>query len=296
MIWEVYHMPGGPVKYRKAIAEGTRKAILLFWRACAFFPIGETMAAEGSRFKGSGERIDQPVRNPYERGTAGPIFWGVLPAQRASNFWRARSFFATNCHPPYPVRGAARGNASTGARPGARMRRDAGAERVDDAILDTAARLCFNGVSVRDTAPAIDGTTLFWPTQEHDMGKTQENAVEKTEVEGTPKRSKSEQMRKYKAGYESYQAANGSISMDNGDPIALALRGSSPEAVMAAAEKLKGLEAGTLATRYIDRNQGAKRMNSGNIIRGCVKRGDKTQAEVVAAIKAASKDLNTVTK
>lgn len=126
------------------------------------------------------------------------------------------------------------------------------------------------------------------------MAKQEENAVEKTEVEGTPKRSKSEQMKRYKGGYESYQAANGTISMDNGDPVALALRGSSPEAVMLAAEKLKGLEAGTLATRYASRNNGAKRMNSGNIIRGCLKRGDKTQAEVVAAIKAASKQLNTV--
>lgn len=126
------------------------------------------------------------------------------------------------------------------------------------------------------------------------MSKPEENAVEKTEVEGTPKRSKSEQMKKYKAGYETYQAANGNLSMDNGDEVALALRGSSPEAVMAAAEKLKGLEAGTLATRYANRNQGAKRMNSGNIIRGCVKRGDATQAQVVAALKAASKQLNKV--
>lgn len=115
-----------------------------------------------------------------------------------------------------------------------------------------------------------------------------------TEVEGTVKRSKSEQMRKYKGGYETYQGANGNLSMDNGDEVALALRGSSPEAVMAAAEKLKGLEPGTLATRYIDRNQGAKRMNSGNIIRGCVKRGESTPKQVVAAIKAASKALNTV--
>jgi hypothetical protein len=126
------------------------------------------------------------------------------------------------------------------------------------------------------------------------MSKNQENAVEETEVEGTPKRSKSEQLRAYKAGYETYQAPNGNLSMDNGDEVALALRGSSPEAVMAAAEKLKELEPGTLATRYIDRNQGAKRMNSGNIIRGCVKRGDATAKDVMAALKAATKQLNKV--
>ena len=132
-------------------------------------------------------------------------------------------------------------------------------------------------------------------TQEHDMTNAQEvSAVEQTEVEGTPKRSKSEQLRAYKAGYETYQAPNGNLSMDNGDEVALALRGSSPEAVMRAAEKLKKLDPGTLATRYIDRNPGAKRMNSGNIIRGCVKRGDATAKQVVAALKAASKELNAV--
>lgn len=126
------------------------------------------------------------------------------------------------------------------------------------------------------------------------MSKHEENAVEETEVEGTPKRSKSEQLRAYKAGYETYQAANGNLSMDNGDEVALVLRGASPEAVMAAAEKLKELEPGTLATRYANRNPGAKRMNSGNIIRGCVKRGEATAKQVTAAIKAASKELNAV--
>jgi hypothetical protein len=113
----------------------------------------------------------------------------------------------------------------------------------------------------------------------------------KTEVDGTPKRSKSEQLRQYKANYETYQLADGNLSMDNGDDVALILRGASPEAVMGAAEKLKGLEPGTLAKRYADRNPGAKRMNAGNIIRGCVRR-DTTIEQVRAAIKDASKQLN----
>ncbi|KKL97286.1 hypothetical protein LCGC14_1835940, partial [marine sediment metagenome] len=84
---------------------------------------------------------------------------------------------------------------------------------------------------------------------------------------------------------------NGNLSMDNGDEVALLLRGSSPEAVMVAAEKLKGLEPGTLTKRYIDRNPGAKRMNAGNIVRGCVRR-DTTIEQVREALKAASKTLN----
>lgn len=126
------------------------------------------------------------------------------------------------------------------------------------------------------------------------MSKQAKQDPQETEVEGTPKRSKSEQLRAYKAGYETYQAANGNLSMDNGDEVALALRGSSPEAVMAAAEKLRKLEPGTLATRYANRNQGAKRMNAGNVIRGCVKRGDATVKDVMKALTAASKQLNTV--
>lgn len=114
-----------------------------------------------------------------------------------------------------------------------------------------------------------------------------------TEVEGTPKRSKSEQLRLYKAGYETYQAANGNLSMDNGDDVAQKLRGASPEVVMRAAEKLKGLEPGTLAERYKDRNPGAKRMNSGNIIRGCWKRGEATPTAIAKALKEASKEVNT---
>lgn len=129
------------------------------------------------------------------------------------------------------------------------------------------------------------------------MGKHNEaapavaEAAAATNVEGTPKRSKSEQLRAYKAGYETYQAPNGSLSMDNGDELALILRGASPETVMRAAEKLKGLEPGTLATRYADRNNGAKRMNSGNVIRGFIKRGDKTVTEVKAILKAANSEV-----
>lgn len=111
--------------------------------------------------------------------------------------------------------------------------------------------------------------------------------AEATETDGkTPKLGQSGQLRKYKANYTPYQAPNGSISLDNGDEVALLLRGASPEAVMKAAEKLKGLEPGTLATRYADRNVGSKRMNAGNIIRGLVRRGDKTAKDVKAALKA----------
>jgi hypothetical protein len=115
--------------------------------------------------------------------------------------------------------------------------------------------------------------------------------TEATEVDGTPKRSKAQQLAQYKAGYETYQQGNGNLSMDNGDDVALILRGASPEVVMRAAEKLKGLEPGTLATRYADRNPGAKRMNSGNMIRAFVRR-EGTVEQVRKAIKTANAEIN----
>lgn len=123
--------------------------------------------------------------------------------------------------------------------------------------------------------------------------ETKQVTVLAEEVEGTPKRTKSEQLKKYKGGYESYQAANGNVSMDNGDDVATKLRGSSPEVVMRAAEKLKGLEPGTLAERYKARNPGARRMNAGNIIRGCMKH-EATAADLDKALKSASKEVNAV--
>jgi hypothetical protein len=114
-----------------------------------------------------------------------------------------------------------------------------------------------------------------------------------TEVDNKTPRSKAAQLKKYKSGYQTYQGPTGNLSMDNGDAVALVLRGASPEAVMAAAEKLKGLEPGTLVERYKLRNPGARRMNSGNIIRALVRSGDKEPGDVTKAIKEVSKQLNT---
>jgi len=113
-----------------------------------------------------------------------------------------------------------------------------------------------------------------------------------TEVDGSPKRSKAEQMRHYKTGYEPYQGGDGEISMDNGDDVALILRGAAPEVVMRAAEKLKNLDPGTLATRYANRNPGAKRMNSGNQIRALIRNGEVSVTKLKKTIKAANAEIH----
>lgn len=115
---------------------------------------------------------------------------------------------------------------------------------------------------------------------------------ETEENEGkAPKRSKAEQLARYKERYEPYVTETGT-SMDNGDEVAKLLRGSDAILVMRAAEILKEMPEGELAERYADRNPGAKRMNAGNIIRGCIRRGDKTPKDIEKALKAASKTVN----
>lgn len=90
----------------------------------------------------------------------------------------------------------------------------------------------------------------------------------------------------YKPTYIATTSAAGNASLHKGDDVANTLAGCTPEDVMRAAEVIAGLEPGTLAARYIDRNNGAKRMNAGNIIRARVKAGTATIDEVALALLA----------
>ena len=98
------------------------------------------------------------------------------------------------------------------------------------------------------------------------------------------KRDMSSTLNKYRETYEDTAAYSGRLSKHNGDDVAKLLAGATPEAVIAAAEVLLGLEAGELETRYVNLNPGQRRMNAGNRIRACIKRGDKTADELAAAI------------
>lgn len=225
-----------------------------------------------------------PVRNPYERGTAGPPFRGVLPhGNRDRTRGKVPRGKKDHAYTRF-LSVAARNTQLTerGRWPEHRVR------RASDAGLVPSGSLCYDGGLA--AAGLREPPTPPLPAQEHDMSKKEEQANE----ESTPKLSQSEQLRKYKGGYETYATATG-LSMDNGDPIALALRGSSPETVMRAAEKLQGLEPSALATKYANLNPGAKRMNAGNQIRGFERRGDKTVAEIIKVLKQANAEINAVT-
>jgi hypothetical protein len=75
--------------------------------------------------------------------------------------------------------------------------------------------------------------------------------------------------------YERGVAASGRPTQHNGDPVAHALEGLWPSEALALAERLCGLEAGSLAVLYAERNPGSQRMNAGNRVRGWLRREQK---------------------
>ena len=91
-------------------------------------------------------------------------------------------------------------------------------------------------------------------------------------------------LNRYRAGYEDTASYSGRLSKHNGDNVAAALAGAAPEAVIAAAELLLELEAGSLAAKYAHLNPGQRRMNAGNRIRAAVKRGDLDAEAVTKAM------------
>ena len=119
------------------------------------------------------------------------------------------------------------------------------------------------------------------------MSKKDET-VETTEE--TPKKlSQSAQLRKYRAKYQPFQKADGSVSLDNGDDVATLLRGAEVVQIMRAADLVKGVAIGTHEAKYADRNPGSKRMNAGNILRGAFRRGDLTKAQLKKTLADAAK-------
>jgi hypothetical protein len=80
-------------------------------------------------------------------------------------------------------------------------------------------------------------------------------------------------LRKHRTNYTPVKSASGKPSLDNGDPVAQALRGKTEIEVMDLAERvLQG--AGDLKVKYGHLNKGQQRMNAGNLIRNAIKRGE----------------------
>lgn len=101
------------------------------------------------------------------------------------------------------------------------------------------------------------------------------------------KKPMNEILNAYRKGYEDSKTPNGRASKRCGDELSVLLTGLDGDDAIRLAEKLLALEEGLLWTKYESLNEGQRRMNAGNRIRGGLKREDITIANVKAAIKAA---------
>lgn len=70
-----------------------------------------------------------------------------------------------------------------------------------------------------------------------------------------------------------------------GDTISVELQGLDPDQVIDVAERVLAMDPGTLAMKYAHLNNGQRRMNAGNRIRGAVKKEVTTNESVLGTIK-----------
>jgi hypothetical protein len=113
----------------------------------------------------------------------------------------------------------------------------------------------------------------------------EEDDGEEEEEEG----KMSETLRKYRQTYAKTTSYNGNHSLDNGDPVAEAMRGMSPSEACALADKVFGEPEFHHWEKWQHLNPGSRRMNAGNRIRAAYRREDFTLEQLQAW--AAGKDL-----
>ena len=104
--------------------------------------------------------------------------------------------------------------------------------------------------------------------------------------EDRPSNRMADKLARARVRYESSIAYSGAKSLNNGDDVAHMLAGMLPADTIRAAEILLDLEEGSLAAKYAHLNPGQIRMNASNRIRGAIKRGDNTVADVAHVLSA----------
>ena len=85
-----------------------------------------------------------------------------------------------------------------------------------------------------------------------------------------------ETMSQYRHGYEDDRC---------GDKVSNILKSINPEDVLHVTERLVNLAPGTLDVRYSSLNNGQRRMNAGNLIRGAISRGEIIEDDIIQAVK-----------
>lgn len=112
-------------------------------------------------------------------------------------------------------------------------------------------------------------------------------------TEEAPKapRKMADVLRAARVAYTVTKAYSGKASLNNGDQLAKALAGKTPDQAMAASEAVHAVfdpaNVPDLKAKYGKLNAGQKRMNSGNRIRAAIKRGDITIAAAIKLVKKA---------
>lgn len=130
--------------------------------------------------------------------------------------------------------------------------------------------------------PAVTQKARLADIELVDESELQQAAAEEEEAEEVSSKM-AEALRKYRAGYKPAVAASGKKSLNNGDPVAIALEYMDWMQVMALCSQLLLIEYAELEARYAHLNIGARRMNCGNRIRAAYKKGDARVVEWVNA-------------
>jgi hypothetical protein len=102
------------------------------------------------------------------------------------------------------------------------------------------------------------------------------------------KRQMGEILAQYRVGYENSHTPSGRASKRCGDDLSKLLTGLDGTQTIRLAERVLELEADFLFDKYSSLNEGQRRMNAGNRLRGGIKRGDYDLSHVKAVLKAAA--------
>ena len=101
------------------------------------------------------------------------------------------------------------------------------------------------------------------------------------------KRPMNEILNDYRKEYEDSTTPQGRASKRCGDELSILLTGLDADTAIRIAETVLALEEDMLLEKYASLNEGQRKMNAGNRIRGGLKREDITIKDVKAAMKAA---------
>jgi hypothetical protein len=83
----------------------------------------------------------------------------------------------------------------------------------------------------------------------------------------------------YRVTLQKTTTATGNKSLDNGDSVALLLRGADLETVYQIGARELGVSVAELKTKYAHLNPGQQRMNVGNRVRGAIKKREARQQQ-----------------